>query len=290
MQGRGFLIIAGGSRFPGPWIPGTFVRDPGTGLWSNVPVEQELIVNGGFASSAGWGLGAGWSVTGGQAVGTNVVSLNSILQNVAVQPIGTWLFYSYDILTSAIGSVGCYIHYSFRGYHAPGVVGPFSGVFRTTSLNPLCSILGKDSWTGTADNLSIKNITLSSIIAIRNMGRSTLSYWGAPVTVAAPHHNGVIGWATPDLLNFICARHDGTNIVLEKCVNGVYTVLINTAAAYGAGRQVTIVREDSTHFHVKYNGSQVGATQEITDAGIISNTYFGLFSTGGGTVGDPVYA
>jgi hypothetical protein len=78
--------------------------------------------------------------------------------------------------------------------------------------------------------------------------------------------------------NFVIAYHDGTNAKLEKCVAGIYTSVISAAAAYVAGATIQVTKSDIS-YSLYYNGTQVGTTQTIADAGIINNTLHGLFST-----------
>jgi hypothetical protein len=68
---------------------------------------------------------------------------------------------------------------------------------------------------------------------------------------------------------------------LEKCVGGTYTTLIDTSITYVAGAVIEMrgTKSGTTlSVDVYYNGTQVGTTQAITDAGIYSNTMHGLFS------------
>jgi hypothetical protein len=80
--------------------------------------------------------------------------------------------------------------------------------------------------------------------------------------------------------NFVVAhlnRADNT-CKLEKCVAGVYTSVISAAAAYSAGKSLVVVK-DGTSYSLYYNDAQVGATQTVSDAGIVDNTLHGMFST-----------
>jgi hypothetical protein len=85
--------------------------------------------------------------------------------------------------------------------------------------------------------------------------------------------------------NFVIAYHDGTNIVLEKNVNGTYTTLINTAATYSAGATLKVIRKDNV-YKLVYNGVQIGSDQTISDVSIVDNTLQGIFSTYSGNTFD----
>jgi hypothetical protein len=83
-------------------------------------------------------------------------------------------------------------------------------------------------------------------------------------------------------LNFLVAYMNGSQIVVGKVVNGVYTNLAAVAAAYSADAPLILrTLPNATagiDWWVIYNGAYV-ANGTVTDAGIISNTLHGLFST-----------
>jgi hypothetical protein len=81
-------------------------------------------------------------------------------------------------------------------------------------------------------------------------------------------------------------RGDG-KVYLDKYVGGTRTNLIATTAAYVAGATVRVVKNGTT-YQLFYNNVQIGTDQTISDAGIISNTIHGLFSTYSGNTLDTV--
>lgn len=99
----------------------------------------------------------------------------------------------------------------------------------------------------------------------------------------------VLSWS--DSSNYVRALHNGTNVQLIKTVAGAPTTLINAAATYSAGARLVVIK-DETKYRVYYNNALVGTEQTIADAGIISNTLHGLFSTDVGNTLDDfvVYA
>jgi hypothetical protein len=83
-------------------------------------------------------------------------------------------------------------------------------------------------------------------------------------------------------------RHDFTNWVLEKVVNGAVTSLASSAtpAWAGADIQIIVMVIGSVHtIWIKNNSTAVSATLTATDSAISANGYVGLWGTCGGTTG-----
>jgi hypothetical protein len=79
-------------------------------------------------------------------------------------------------------------------------------------------------------------------------------------------------------LNFVIGYLFRGFAFLDKCVNGVYTILALGSATYASGKILKIVRTGTT-YRLSYDGVQMGTDQTISDAGITDNTICGLFST-----------
>jgi len=80
--------------------------------------------------------------------------------------------------------------------------------------------------------------------------------------------------------NFIIAYHDGgTSIRMDKCVGGTYTSLVSATTGFVSDAVIEIRALGSNQFECWYNGTKRGLTATVSDAGIISNTRYGLFST-----------
>ena len=67
------------------------------------------------------------------------------------------------------------------------------------------------------------------------------------------------------------------NILVDKCVAGTWSNVSTTAYTYSAGARL-VVAKNGTEYRTYYNNALVKA-DTITDAGIITNTFHGLFST-----------
>lgn len=145
------------------------------------------------------------------------------------------------------------------------------------SLIKLRSIGAGGEWY--ADDVSLKAIPIADTMCASDFETPDVLA-SAEVTLTAGTQAGVVARlddaTTP--ANFLLAYHDGTNAHLEKCVGGTYTSLIDTAAAYSAGKRLIVVC-DGNSVDLYYNDAKIGTTQTVSDAGIVDNTLHGTFST-----------
>ena len=136
------------------------------------------------------------------------------------------------------------------------------------------------------DDASSKVATLSTLFATQNFGVANVTA-DVDLTIATITQAGLVlnldSAGTP--ANFVMAYHNGTKAVLEMCVAGTYTTVITATTAYSANATLRVIKS-GTSYSLYYNGAQVGTTHAISDAGIISNTIHGLFSTYSGNTMD----
>jgi hypothetical protein len=153
---------------------------------------------------------------------------------------------------------------------------------RVTAANPQMSPKragGSASSSLYFDDVSWKVLTLSTLFVSQNFNLNDV-YATVKATLAAGNPAGLVlnldSASSP--ANFVLAYHDGTNAYLDKCVAGTYTNLITAAATYSAGAILRVSKLGNT-YKLYYNSVQIGADQTVNDAGIVSNTIHGQFST-----------
>lgn len=266
-----------------------------------VPVAgAELLVNGNFAA---WTAGVPdwWTVsatapnavtqigTGESYGGAGIGSANIYRVNATGEPnllrssllsVGTWYRSVTDI--SAINSgksitIGDAL-FGFSGLlSSVGTNQPVCG----RSLHPRFVLTSQvDGTDATIDNVSLVPLTLASLISTRPYASADCDI-SAAVTRTAGTQAGLTARvdnpANPQ--NFIIAYLDGGgNVKVDKCLAGTYTNVISGAVTYGAGYILRLVC-NGNNISCYYNGTQVGSTTAVADAGIVGNKNHGLFST-----------
>jgi len=301
--------IAGGLGSGGGGMvyePNTWSSD-GSKASSNITLGGELVTNGNMEAGDppnNWtGVaatldGVADERTGGAGVQSLDIARNGADYASAYQDLvsvaGTWYIFSgwrkridagvevnFAVYDGAYTGGALLAH---PGYSSSAVWVEFTLCFRAISaaFNARCfvqAIALANGVSGRFDDVSLKPIPLSDCFLAQDAGTPDVLVSGE-VTVTAKTQGGVVARlddaTTP--ANFLLAYHDGSNVHVEKCVGGTYTSLINTAAAYSAGKAIILVT-DGNSVDCYYNDAKVGTTQTVSDAGIISNTLHGSFST-----------
>lgn len=234
----------------------------------------ELIVDGEMSNAANWPLaGAGWVVGSGVATAT---AASSLLRQ---QPLtaGRWYWLQWDFVSGGSGVTG------YVGVASSNKTSAGTYVMTGRAANTNAGLNGS-SWTGVADNLSAKQITLSTMIAlIRDLHRKNGTYTCKPTIAVdsqeglcierADENNGVFAYVN---------RCDG-KAYLDKLIGGVWTNVINGAITYVAGQELKVIVNGNDH-SLYYNAAQIGATTAINDAGLGTMMY-GFNSLAGNSLG-----
>lgn len=131
-----------------------------------------------------------------------------------------------------------------------------------------------------SDDISLVPLTLASLLSTRAYASADCDL-SAAVSRTAGTQAGLCARldSATSPANFLIAYLDGAgNVKVDKCVGGVYTNVISGAITYAAGYILRLVCS-GTSVSAYYNGTQVGTTVTVSDAGIVSNTRHGKFST-----------
>jgi hypothetical protein len=294
--------IAGGGGLTGS----TWAID-GSGRAYNTPtLGAELLTDGGFENwSSATNLTswietlAGTTTLNQESVTVNIGSnalridvdgsnSNSFVRQNSIITIGTWLCLVVELRASATPATA-----------APGSTNfPWSlsltPVPVTTSWQNI-TLSGRASGTGIIlgiisaasksvffDDATLKTLSVPTLHAAK-LGSANNLISSARINALTTNTQAgtfalVDNPASP--ANGIYAYHDGTGVTLDKLVGGTWSnVNARVTIAFSADADLEIRPLGSNQFDVYYGGVKRGATATISDAGIASNLYYGLFST-----------
>jgi hypothetical protein len=276
---------------------------------------SELVTNGTFEGSFSGGLAANWTQQGAgtPTQETTIIHAGSNSQKMAVTAANMGIYQTKTTTTGTWYSLSAWLYSDganinrliLRNSNDPAsgtaliikdvTAASWTNLVGTAqAISSLTNVIARSANAATYniyfDDISLKALTLSSLFATVPTTTSDNLQAEVEVTLTAGTQAGIVvnldSAATP--ANFVIAYHDGTNVHLDKVVGGTYTSLINTAVAYSAGAKVKITKNGTT-YKLFYNGTQRGTNQTISDAGIVSNTIHGLFTTYSATIFDNFY-
>ena len=257
---------------------------------------SELLTNGDAELDANWtsfGLTTNEQSTeqvhGGTYSRKAVMDgVDDYLYNTVTLTNHTWYLMDYWAYISAITQTG--IHSSFTELNIPS-----APTYNTTGswLNKVHSgrateaggakrykIGGPGTGSGTGtfyiDDASFKPLTLSSLFSSVSTSDADVIA-DAGVTLTAGTQAGLVLNLndTTTSTDFILVYHNGTQVIVDQAVAGVYTNKQTTTVTYSAGATLRAIRE-GTKLRVYYNNALVGAELTMTAN---TNTKHGLFST-----------
>lgn len=242
-----------------------------------VPVAgAELLINGGFDNGSSWGFEAPFSISGGTAnkAATGTASLSQ-----GTSAAHTWYQIAFDVVSISGGTIRSWIGGGAVGANrtAPG---SYLDILRHTSNFTFALNSNDSACVCSVDNFSVKQLSISSLFSTRAYASANCDL-SAAVTRTASTQAGFVARldSASSPANFLIAYLDGAgNVKVDKCVAGTYTNVISGAITYAAGRVLRLVCSGNS-VSCYYNGTQVGSTVTVSDAGIVSNTRHGLFST-----------
>ncbi len=197
--------------------------------------------------------------------------------------LSMWMYVTTGV--ASMRSIGAFMVFSVQDTIGTGSWEQVLAVARATSTGAW--EFGALSSGGAADffvdDASVKPLTLSTLFASVETNTADVLVDVDIDTDPDGTQAGVVtnldDAATP--ANFLIAYHNGVNVKLEKCVAGVYSTLIDTAAAFSAGATLRVIKDDD-EVRVFYNNAVVGTVQTVSDVGIKDNTLHGMFSTDSG--------
>ena len=292
-----WLTLFGGAS--NPWKGATWALD-GSGRAYNVPtLGSELLTNGGFGSdTAGWTSGNSAilsSVAGGASgnalrVENGIANVGWAYQSASVAS-GSWLQFAFSHKNnSTSGIVRLATTFDGSDMAAPSSFSDANWTSRVLTARSLSAstfvrlAIGTTTLAATTlyDSVSLTAIPLPTTLATIAGTTPTQTAAARIRTLTSGTQAGVVSLldSASNPQNGLFAYHDGTGVTLDKVVNGVWTNIVpRVTVAFSSLAQIEIRRPSGNTFQLWYDGSQRGSNVTVSDAGIINNTLYGLFST-----------
>ena len=140
-----------------------------------VKLGSELITNGDFAADSNWTKGTGWSISGGVAVANSVTSQNLRQNGVALEENKVYSI-TFTIVSISAGAV------LGRFGGSPAVdsvtfnqVGTYTFFLKANDTNSSFMLRGQGGFTGTVDNISVKEVLGNHAIQTTSTKRPVLA-------------------------------------------------------------------------------------------------------------------
>ena len=151
------------------------------------------------------------------------------------------------------------------------------------------SIEANSTFIGSIDDVSVKQVTLSSILALSDFGYSSGRFKATFGTVASGELAGLVILANDSTAStdgvFGTIGQTANKLHVRKRVAGTDTTLINEAVTYNDGDTLWLVFDRAEQkLWAFFDNAIVGTAQALTDASIIDNSFHGILLTGGATI------
>lgn len=275
------------------WVGSTWTVNSNTAKNSQ-QLGSELVTNGGFDTDT-----TGWTAVNASLSSVSAGFTGNSLQ---VTNVGANLGYAYQAITTVVdqwylvninyknGTAGSIIKVGTSAgdtsyYTTNSSSVPWTGravSFKATTTTTYISVgtnTATDGLTSFADSVSLKNQTLSKIMAtvatsLNNVDASVIiGYVQASFNGLAINLDD-----TSNPQNFVLVLQCNTDSTLRiiKCVAGAYTQVFSTFISIAQNAKLEVVK-NNTSYQLYYNGVAKGAAQTISDISIIANTIHGMF-------------
>jgi hypothetical protein len=289
------------------WTGATKSVSGGAGLITPTTLGSELLTNADFetwvsATNAGtWSESVAGTSTVNQETsithgGSNAVRFDLDASNSTAQVsqsvttiVGTWYQLSAWIRASAgtpqgvLNLFGADVSKTLSTTYVQHFV---TGRATATSHSALLKRGGSSaSLSVYVDDASVKALTLTELFASLSLATADVLADVNIIATVGTCAGLVISLDSASApANFVIAYLLNGNLVIDKCVAGVYTNVLSAAATYSASATLRVTKR-GTAYRVYYNNVLIG-TFTVSDAGIISNTLHGLFNTYSGNTFD----
>ena len=164
----------------------TRVDENGLVNYAEVVSDTELVTNGDFDTDTDWTKGAGWTISGGNLNASNVNAVSTTQAGYTF--VGKTFQVSYTISDYSQGSVQIYLGGS-QSTSLKSENGTHTETISISSGNTTLYIYGTSNFTGSIDNISVKEVTRDNVPRIDYTGG------GCPHILAEPQRTNNIQYS-----------------------------------------------------------------------------------------------
>ena len=287
----------------------TWARDANGRAYNTPTLGDDLIANGVLEAAYVLGVANGWVEVDVSLVGTPTEETSDVYAGASSQKYvrsgagtiprlgstlgatvvtGTHYQFEYALKVAAGGvkpllrnaaviGAGTVLNYDRAVSPAAWTLGVDTGRAISTALHPEF-LANSDPTTFLLDGVTVKALTTSELISTVTAFANNLTATASIRAMTTGSWAGAVAcWDGTN--NGLFAYQNGATVYLDKVVGGTWTNLLTVTVAFVADAKIEIRRPSGNTYQLWYNGAQRGTDQTVSDAGIISNTRYGLFST-----------
>ena len=230
-------------------------------------------------ATGAWTIPAGWADNLDDTYTHTPGTTNSLLNNAAATA-GTF----YQIITAITTRTAGTISISYGGVDQSPAMGVTTDRYIKAIGNNNLTVWTGTDFDGTVE-ITVKPITLSSILTLSDLGFVEGRYWLTPGTTISGELVGTVLMANDSVAStdgvFALIDRTAGKLNVFKRVAGTDTSLTSTSITYVDGAKLLTVWDAAEgKMWWFYNNAIVGVATAITDASLINNTWSGYLTTG----------
>ena len=209
---------------------------------------DELVTNGDFATDSNWSKGTGWTIANGVASQSGG---NATLQQSGILTANKIYKLVFEITEITSGSVRCYFGGNYSTYRSS--TGTYTEYITNGSTSTFF-IQGNASFTGSIDNVSVKEATIDGLARVDYTD-------GTASLLVEPERRNLITYSedfsNASWLKLNSTVNPNTSVSPDGTLNSDEFIPDNTTASIFIYNQITFSASDYTlSFFIKYNGRQ----------------------------------
>ena len=287
----------------GTWTGSTWTNTEGTAVNTPVTLGADLITNGGFEGSYTAGLAPNWLTITGTPTESADAHGGSKAQQFQATSLAGRLYqdipttnHRYYRMSAWVKRVSGTAGDVFTGI-SNGVTesltdavtsSTYTQVFvserargATMNIRPLRGATNAVTDVCVVDDVTVQELTLSELMRTTESSATDFVITAQTSNLPRGLHFGIVANVDDpsNPRNFVLFVQEGNAVRLLKCVAGVFTEVGGAVVAKNNTAVMTLIKRGTSYWGIYNTNNGSTSTATISDAGIVSNTKHGLFST-----------